>query len=141
MSLLYLLPLTFVVYYFVFKFCILKFDLKTPGRGGDDEEIKLMSKKEYNAIKDAEANGSPADTLEVRIIEALGGADNIETVTCCASRLRVTVKDDALVAPDEAWKNFLEALGVVRGKNSIQVIYGVRVVNITTAVKDILHID
>ena len=57
------------------------------------------------------------------------------------SRLRVTVKDDSLVAPDEAWKNFLEALGVVRGKNSIQVIYGVRVVNITTAVKDILHID
>lgn len=142
MSLIYLLPLTFVVYYFVFKFCILKFDLKTPGRGDDNDEIKLMSKKEYNAIKEAEAEGkNAADSLEVRIIEALGGADNIETVTCCASRLRVTVKDDSLVAPDEAWKNFLEALGVVRGKNSIQVIYGVRVVNITTAVKDILHID
>ena len=117
MSLIYLLPLTFVVYYFVFKFCILKFDLKTPGRGDDNDEIKLMSKKEYNAIKEAEAEGkNAADSLEVRIIEALGGADNIETVTCCASRLRVTVKDDSLVAPDEAWKNFLEALGVVRGE-------------------------
>ena len=58
-------------------------------------------------IKEAEAEGkNAADSLEVRIIEALGGADNIETVTCCASRLRVTVKDDSLVAPDEAWKNF-----------------------------------
>ncbi|MFQ7537127.1 MAG: hypothetical protein ACLRL6_07135 [Clostridium sp.] len=39
------------------------------------------------------------------------------------------------------WKNYLEAIGVVRGKNSVQVIYGVRVVNITTKVKDYLHLD
>ena len=63
MSLIYLLPLTFVVYYFVFKFCILKFDLKTPGRGDDNDEIKLMSKKEYNAIKEAEAEGKNAADL------------------------------------------------------------------------------
>ena len=137
LSALWLLPVTFIVYYFAFKVCITKFNLKTPGRGDTSDEIKLMSKKEYNEIK----QGGKEDTLEVRIIEALGGKDNIETVTCCASRLRVTVKDDALIAPDESWKNFLEALGVVRGKNSVQIIYGVRVVNITTAVKDVLHLD
>lgn len=137
MSALWLLPVTFIVYYFAFTFCITKFNLKTPGRD-DASEIKLMSKKEYNEIK----NGiGGEDAFEVRIIEALGGADNIVTVTCCASRLRVTVKDDTQIASDENWKNYLEALGVVRGKNSIQVIYGVRVGNITTAVKDLLKMD
>ncbi|MEG0526647.1 MAG: PTS transporter subunit EIIC [Longicatena sp.] len=134
---LWLLPVTFIVYYFAFKVCILKFNLKTPGRGDDNDDIKLMSKKEYNELKNSETGNS----FEARIIEALGGKDNIETVTCCASRLRVTVKDDSLVASDDNWKNYLEAMGVVRGKNSIQVIYGVRVGNITTAVKDLLHLD
>lgn len=145
MSALWLLPVTFIVYYFAFKFAITKFNLKTPGRD-DEGEIKLMSKKEYNEIKnsgkdEANVSSAPEDALEVRIIEALGGADNIETVTCCASRLRVTVKDDSLIAPDTSWKNYLEAIGVVRGKNSVQVIYGVRVVNIIGKVKDYLHLD
>lgn len=137
MSALWLLPLTFIVYYFTFKTCITKFNLKTPGRGEESDEIKLMSKQEYRELKE----GAKGDSLEVRIVEALGGAENIESVTCCASRLRVTVKNGSLIAPDESWKDFLEALGVVRGKNTIQVIYGVRVVNITTAVKDVLHLD
>lgn len=143
MSLIWLLPLVFAVYYFVFKFAIVKFNLKTPGRD-TDSEVKLMSKKEYNNIKegkDAAESTIAEESLEVRIVEALGGADNIETVTCCATRLRVTVKNDSLIVTDQDWKNSLEALGVVRGKNSIQVIYGVRVGNITTAVKDILQID
>jgi maltose/glucose PTS system EIICB component len=143
MSLIWLLPLVFAVYYFVFKFAIVKFNLKTPGRD-TDSEVKLMSKKEYNNIKKGEEETESTvseETLEVRIIEALGGAGNIETVTCCATRLRVTVKDDSLIITDQDWKNNLEALGVVHGKNSIQVIYGVRVGNITTAVKDILQMD
>lgn len=143
MALIWLLPLTFAIYYFVFKVAIVKFNLKTPGRD-TDSEVKLMSKKEYNDIKKGEGEAASTvsrESLEIRIIEALGGADNIETVTCCATRLRVTVKNDSLITTDEDWKSNLEALGVVHGKNSIQVIYGVRVGNITTAVKDILEID
>jgi PTS system maltose and glucose-specific IIC component len=136
MHALWLLPLIFAVYYFAFKFMIEKFDLKTPGRKADDDEIKLMSKKEYKKLKEGDE-----ESLEVRIIEALGGPDNIESVTCCATRLRVTAKDGSLVADDDLWKDYLEALGVVRADNSIQIIYGVRVQNITTNVKDILHID
>ena len=138
---LWLLPLTFILFYVAFTFCIKKWDLKTPGRG--DAAIHLFSKKEYRE-KEAAKNGPNAadqDSLEVRIIEALGGADNIETVTCCASRLRVTLKDDSLTASDDDFKTYFVALGVVRGKNSIQVIYGTRVQNITTKVKDVLHID
>ena len=120
----------------------MKFNLKTPGR--ENSEIKLMSKKEYQATKNAETPASvnaPQESLEARIIAALGGADNIVTVTCCATRLRVTVKDEALVVSDDVWKDELEALGIVHVKNSLQIIYGVRVQNVTTAVKDILGID
>ena len=143
MAAIWLLPLTFVVYYFAFKLIIEKFNLKTPGR--EDGDIRLMSKKEYNDIRqgtqeaaDAEAG---ADSLEERIIEALGGADNILNVTCCATRLRVSLKDENLLAPDEAWKEYLEARGVVHVKGSVQIIYGVQVQGITTRVKDILHMD
>ena len=73
MGLLFLLPATFAVYYFAFKAFILKFNVKTPGRGDDDDEIKLMTKKEYKAIKEGEA--SP---LAVRIVEAFGGKENID---------------------------------------------------------------
>lgn len=138
MSLIWLLPLAFAAYYFIFKFAITKFNLKTPGRSDDEDGIKLMSKKEYNDMKNSEG---VEDSFEGRIIEALGGKENIVSVTCCASRLRVTVKDDSKLASDQAWKDYLEALGIVRGKNTIQVIYGVRVGNITTQVKDILHMD
>ena len=142
MALIWLLPLTFALYYFIFRFAIVKFNLKTPGR--ENSEIKLMSKKEYQATKNAETPASvnaPQESLEARIIAALGGADNIVTVTCCATRLRVTVKDEALVVSDDVWKDELEALGIVHVKNSLQIIYGVRVQNVTTAVKDILGID
>ena len=139
MWLLVLLPLTFVLYYVVFKFVITKFNFKTPGRGEETEEVKLMSKKEYRELKEGQAEDH--DSLETRIIEALGGPDNIEQISACATRLRVTVKDDSLTATDEAWKAHLEAMGVVRGKNSVQIIYGVRVGNILTKIKDILHLD
>jgi len=136
LSLIYLLPGTFFVYYFAFKTMILKLNIKTPGRGDETEEIKLMSKKEYNAIKD-----SKEDPLERRIVEAFGGADNIDSVSCCATRLRVTVKDSSKVVDDDAWKKYLEAMGCIHSGNSYQIIYGVNVNTITTSVKDILGID
>ncbi|MCI6157695.1 MAG: PTS transporter subunit EIIC [Peptoniphilaceae bacterium] len=144
LPLLILLPLTFLVYYFVFKFVIQKFDLKTPGRDLASKGIKLMSKKEYRDLQ-AQKESTPADTkkdsLENNIIAALGGADNIETITACATRLRVTVKDPGLVADDDSWKNDLEAIGVVHNDRALQIIYGVRVQNILTRTKDILNLD
>lgn len=149
MSLLYLLPLAFALYYFSFKFAIEKFNLKTPGRYA---EVKLYSKQEYREAHGMEPaktgvdqvitqESKVEDDLETRIIEALGGPSNIDSITACASRLRVTVHDESLVASDEQWKEYLEALGVVRGKNSLQVIYGVRVSRILTKIKDILGLD
>lgn len=143
MAVIWLLPLTFVLYYFIFTFVINKFNLKTPGR--EDAQIRLMSKKEYNERKQGEevnrTDAAEEEELEARIIEALGGADNILNVTCCATRLRVNLKDEKLMAPDEAWKEYLEAMGVVHVKDSVQIIYGVRVQGIATRVKDLLHMD
>lgn len=136
--LLWLLPLTFILYYTIFKFVIKKFNLKTPGRGESKEDVRLICKKEY---KEAKEGMVIADTLENRIIEALGGPDNIETITACATRLRVSVKNQEAVADDDAWVEHLDAMGVVRGTNSLQVIYGVKVGNILTRVKDILKTD
>lgn len=141
MALIYLLPLTFAVYFFVFKFLIEKFNLKTPGRQSDEEgDIKFMSKKEYNEIKKGEkSKADNKNRLPEAIVEAFGGASNIEEVTCCATRLRVTVKDVALVADEKVWKNDLEALGVVRNNKYFQIIYGTRVTTLTTKVKDVLE--
>lgn len=137
MSLIFLLPLTFVTYYYVFKVAIVKMDLNTPGRKDDD--AKLMSKKEYKETK--ELGSKPGESLEHRIIEAFGGADNIVSVSCCATRLRVDVKDGSLVADKNSWKDHLGAIGVVAADNSFQIVYGVQVTGITTRVKDILHMD
>lgn len=150
MSLLYLLPLAFILYYAAFHFMIQKFNLRTPGRGDDEEEVAFMTKKQYNELTDGKpgsvsaANSKAAstdDSLEARIVEALGGADNIESVSACATRLRVQVKDAALVVDDAMWKQHLEAMGVVRSQNALQIIYGVRVTSLLTKVKDVLGLD
>lgn len=142
MHALWLIPLTFIVYYFVFKVIIAKFNLQTPGRG--EAKVHLFSKKEYRDSKSDMASTNDKaneESLEYRIVEALGGAQNIVSVTNCATRLRVSVKDEALVASDDDWKDYLEAKGVVHGDHSYQIIYGVQVQNIATKVKDILGID
>lgn len=135
LPLIILLPLTFMLYYLIFNFFISKFNLKTPGRY-DDTEIKLISKKEYQHIH----SNSNYDLAQL-IVEAFGGADNIEFVTCCATRLRVIVKDSTLVVKDDCWQRNLKALGCVVKGNSYQIIYGVNVNSITTAIKDVLGLD
>ncbi len=100
------------IYYFLFKTVILKYDLKTPGRG-DDAGAVLYTRKDY-LMKDLDVG---------RVVEALGGADNVVDVDACITRLRVTVKDTSLVADDEGWKK-LKASGVFRKGNGVQVVYG-----------------
>lgn len=133
--LIFLLPLTFIIYYFVFKFLIVKFNLKTPGRNAKAE---LISKKQYQALKEEKAND---ESLPNKILSAFGGASNIENIGCCATRLRVTVKDPKLVASDDYFTNQLEAIGVIKSDTSYQIIYGLRVNIITSQIKALLKID
>ncbi len=112
----------FVLYYFIFKTAITKWDIQTPGRGG--AEVKMMSKKEFNEIK-ANTNASSEDEIVDAIIEALGGADNIVDVDACITRLRVSVKDHKLVKENAHWLT-LGAKGVVINGTAIQAIYGAK---------------
>lgn len=118
------------IYFVVFRFLILKFDFKTPGRE-DDEEIKFHSKKEFREKQSGgkevgTADEKREDSLAVLILEALGGKDNIDDVTNCVTRLRVNVKDPSLVQNDVYFKS-IGTHGIKATKNNIQVIVGLSV--------------
>ncbi len=147
---LWLLPLTFALYYFVFSFVIKRFDLPTPGRRKQKQaEIKLFSKQDYrnqqaeNAqAKSEKSSATSSDTADLveRIISAFGGSENIEAVGNCATRLRVTVFDGTKVADTEYWLEHLEAKGVLRGDKNFQIIYGVQVGQIATTMRERLNL-
>ncbi|MCP2002959.1 UNVERIFIED_ORG: glucose-like phosphotransferase system IIB component [Buttiauxella agrestis ATCC 33320] len=137
---LWLMPLFFCIYYVLFRFLILKFNVMTPGREPDDEEntaeeIKLYTKADYKNKQQS----TPGDMLAHQIIEAFGGAENIVAFDNCISRLRVEVKDPEKVAADNYWKKKLQAKGVVRvGDKGYQIIYGAEVVMIAGDCKELL---
>lgn len=115
------------VYFFVFRFLIVKFNFKTPGREEDDEETKLYTKADFKA-KQAEIKGgtSQNNSKAAKILEALGGSENIQDVTNCATRLRVSVNDETKLASDSVFKA-AGAHGVVRKGKAIQVVIGLSV--------------
>ncbi|MGA5689867.1 N-acetylglucosamine-specific PTS transporter subunit IIBC [Cytobacillus pseudoceanisediminis] len=102
-----------LLYFVVFYFLIKKLDLKTPGR-----EDEIEGEFEGNtAIK-----GNYAEAADA-YLEALGGRENLEEIDNCVTRLRLKVKDIALV--DEGHLKQLGAKGVIKlSKTSLQVIVG-----------------
>lgn len=130
----------FFLYYFIFKFMILKFDFKTPGREDDDEETKLYSKADYlekkGEGKAAAASGNSNDTLSAQIAAGLGGKGNLSDVDACATRLRVTVNNPDLV--NDALLKSTGAAGVVHKGQGVQVIYGPQVAVIKSNLEDYL---
>lgn len=108
----------FVVYFLVFRFVILKWNLKTPGRGADEDD---------DEASDSTATGADKYILTAdRFIEALGGKGNIDEVENCATRLRLSLNDVSLA--DEQALKAAGATGVMKpGGNLYQVIYGLNV--------------
>lgn len=113
-----------VLYYFSFKFLIKKFNVVTPGREAEDEEIKVVSKS------------SLADTA-VQVLEALGGKENIEDVDACITRLRVSVRDVEKV--DKVRLKTLGATAVLEVKGGIQAIFGAKADPIKQRINQILE--
>ena len=113
-----ILPLgiaAFAVFYLVFRFAIVKWDLKTPGREDDQEsELKIeLANNDFTAMAEI-------------ILEGCGGKENIVSIDNCITRLRLEVKDRLLV--DEKKIKTSGASGVIRpGKTSVQVIIGPKV--------------
>lgn len=134
------------IFYFTFVFMIRKFNYLTPGREADDEETKLITKKEYKQAKAAGSAGTkpePAaqDAAYVyraqAFLSALGGSENIKEIASCATRLRVSVNDENAVAPDSTFKAN-KAVGVVHHGKALQVIVGLDVPQVLTAMQGMM---
>jgi N-acetylglucosamine PTS system EIICBA or EIICB component len=98
----------FAIYYFTFRYCIVRFGLKTPGR---DVEPKSQSR--------AMAEGGRAEAM----IAALGGGANLLAVDACTTRLRLRLADSAAI--DEPRLMQLGARGLVHpGGDALQVVVG-----------------
>ena len=130
----------FLLYYFIFKFMIRKFDFKTPGREEDDVETKLYTKADVNARKatagEVQASDSE-DPVSEAITRGLGGKKNISDVDCCATRLRCTIHDASRV--NDSILKATGASGVVHKGNGVQVIYGPNVTVIKSNLEDYLE--
>ena len=99
------------VYYALFVFLIQKLDIPTPGR--IDEELDESATADLN-ISDFSA----------KLVERLGGKENIDTLDSCITRLRMTVKDTGAI--DE---NALKSMGIkviMKKSNNVQVVVGTR---------------
>lgn len=126
---LFLGPIYFLVYYFVFKLIITKKNLNTPGRElmADDAETKGGKKVISDLI--------PA------IVEAVGGDNNIVSVEACFTRLRIQLKDCDAVADDEVFTEKLEARGIVHVNGGVQIVYGNIAGNYATQMRELLGLE
>ena len=125
-----ILPLgaaAFIVFYVVFRFAIVKFDLKTPGREDDDLEAEksvVLANNDYTAV---------AKT----VLEGLGGKENVTSLDNCITRLRLEIKDYTKV--DEKKIKSAGIAGVIRpSKTSVQVIVGTKVQFVADEMKKML---
>ena len=130
----------FFVYYGVFRFLILHFDLKTPGREGSGEVTRLYTKKDMRKRKGKMQYGRIHDLeLTVMISRALGGKDNFYDLDCCATRLRCSLRNPELVSEKMIRKS--GSSGILHQGNSIQIIYGPNVTIIKTDLEQYLQSD
>ena len=114
--------INFVVFYFVFRFAIGKFDIKTPGRESEIADSTLLNNKEYDKVAEL-------------VIQGLGGTENIKRVENCVSRLRIDLKDQKKV--DMAVLKESGSLGTfIPSSNHVHVVFGPHVEFVRNAVDD-----
>ncbi|WP_347861669.1 PTS transporter subunit EIIC [Salimicrobium sp. PL1-032A] len=111
----------FGIYYFSFSFAIRKWNLATPGRGGQDN--KLYTRKDFNEKKQGGKKNQTKETAAA-IMGALGGEENLKHVDACFTRLRVEVAEVEKIQEEEL--KALGASGVVKVDHNIQAIFGGR---------------
>jgi PTS system N-acetylglucosamine-specific IIC component len=133
-NILMLIPLGLVMgalYYFIFRFLIVKFDLHTPGRELDDEDF---IEGEDKAVLNKNTNFTE---MAQTILVGLGGKENIESLDYCVTRLRMEVKDPLLVNEKQIKK--APIAGIIRpSKTAVQVVVGPQVQFVADAMKELL---
>ncbi|MGG7214636.1 PTS transporter subunit EIIC [Clostridium nigeriense] len=116
----------FALYYFTFRFLITKFNVMTPGRETEGEEVKVVTKDSLNEVAE-------------QILVALGGVENLEDVDACITRLRVAVKDVKKVDKDKI--KSLGATAVLEVKGGIQAIFGAKADPLKQKINEIIGRD
>ncbi len=126
----------FIVYFLLFRFLIRKRNYATPGREAEGEEVRLYTRADYNEKKNGGTKKATDHHVSELIVQGLGGKENIVSLDCCATRLRVSVKDSDLVL-DSLLKES-GAAGVIRKGGGVQVVYGPQVAVIKSEVEEYL---
>ena len=104
-----------VIYYLIFRFVIVKFNMKTPGREDDDMDETKVTLSNDNFTEIAKI-----------VLEGVGGKGNVTSVDNCITRLRLEIKDYTQV--DEKKIKSAGVAGVIRpSKTAVQVIIGTKV--------------
>lgn len=115
------------VYYFVFRFAIHTFNLKTPGREDEEEGEGIVP-----------VTVGAGTELARELVRAFGGRHNIAVLDACITRLRITVNDKSKVS--KARLRALGASGVLEVGDSVQAIFGPRSENLRTDMAEYLQV-
>ena len=121
-----------VIMYFIANFMIKKFNLATAGRNGNYDAETLDS------APAGDAGTADANSQVVKIINLLGGRDNIEDVDACMTRLRVSVKDVNQVGGEADWKA-AGAMGLIVKDSGVQAVYGPKADILKSDIQDLLE--
>lgn len=135
-----------VIYYFVFSFFIVRFDLGTPGRGEASTGLSAdwilpESQRGPKVKKDAITTSKTVtkddeDTILARnVLAALGGSSNLQSLEGCITRLRIFANDPDKI--DEATLKSLGAAGVLKKGKIVQVVLGTKSDRIAECINDL----
>lgn len=128
-----------VIYYFLFRFIILKFDLATPGRGDEVLDSTVF------ADEPTTTNGSKLSTKDAEfrrkaeiILAGLGGEKNVTSIDNCATRLRLEINDMSIVNDTKIKSAGVVGINKVSNHN-IQVIVGTEVQFVADEMSKLKH--
>jgi PTS system glucose-specific IIC component len=116
-------PVYAAIYYVVFRTSIRVFDLKTPGREVETDEVRAAASGEGGRSRD--------------LVVAFGGRNNITSLDACITRLRIAVKDPSKV--DQARLKSMGAAGVMIVGGGVQAIFGPLSENMKTGMQEYLR--
>ncbi len=127
-------PIWFALYYFTFKWAILKYNFATPGRMTDEDENEMVSSLPVSEEEQAQTGSASKKSAKIDqatahaaiMLKALGGKENIESIDNCITRLRLVVKDMSKLDEHTLKKN--GAIGIIKlDEHNVQVVIGPQV--------------
>lgn len=140
------------LYFIIFRFLILKFDFKTPGRDDFDNSKGNNLTEDYSSIKElkkaiAEGKEEPSALdkyeeaimpFEEKIMRALGGARNVNSIINCSTRILVNVEDPYKVTTDKGFK-VIGAHGAKKNGNNVQIVVGLHAQSVREGLEKIMY--